>query len=268
MGRVEGKVCIVTGGSSGIGKACALTLGREGAFVVVTDIDDIGGEAVQDEIVSAGGRAKYLHHDVASEDEWADVIAATVSEFGQLDVLVNNAGIAIGGPIVDTTLDEWRRLMSINLDGVFLGTKHAIPTMAASGGGSIIIMSSLAGLKGSPGLVAYNASKGGVRLFAKGAALECAAGGLNVRVNSVHPGIIETPIWDKIEGISGPVPGGPEISEGANRINIEEVIERAVPVGVVGQAQDIANGVLYLASDESSYVTGSELVIDGGMFAS
>ncbi|MEJ0028092.1 MAG: SDR family oxidoreductase [Rhizomicrobium sp.] len=208
-------------------------------------------------IQEAGGEAIYLHHDVASEDAWESVVGAVKEAFGRLDILVNNAGIAIAGSVLTMTLADWRRQAAINLDGVFLGVKHSLPLLRASGGGSIINISSLAGLKGSPTLAGYCATKGGVRLFTKAVAMECGAARDNVRVNSVHPGIIETPIW------AGIVPGAD--APGANAPNLDQIAEMAVPIGKKGVPDDIAQGVLYLASDESRYVTGSELIIDGGM---
>jgi NAD(P)-dependent dehydrogenase (short-subunit alcohol dehydrogenase family) len=257
MGRVQGKVALITGGASGIGRGCALLLGKEGATVIVTDIQDDAGKDTVAAIKRGGSDAIYLRHDVTNEDAWTKVMGEIKSRFGRLDVLVNNAGIAITGPIVDMTLENWRKQQAINLDGVFLGVKHAIPLMAAGGGGSIINISSVAGLKGSANLAGYCATKGGVRLFTKAAAMECANANNKIRVNSVHPGIIETPIWNAII-----VPGSPA---GANAPNLDELSKTAVPIGVKGVPDDIAQGVLYLASDESRYVTGSELVIDGGL---
>ncbi|HEY1708751.1 MAG TPA: glucose 1-dehydrogenase [Rhizomicrobium sp.] len=257
MGQVQGKVALVTGGASGIGRGCAILLGKEGATVVVTDIQDDAGKDTVAAIKRAGSDAVYLRHDVTSEEAWTGVIGEIKSRFGRLDILVNNAGIAITGPIVDMTLENWRRQQAINLDGVFLGVKHGIPLMAESGGGSIVNISSVAGLKGSANLAGYCATKGGVRLFTKAAAMECANAQNNIRVNSVHPGIIETPIWNSII-----VPGSPA---GANAPNLDEMSKTVVPVGVKGVPEDIAEGVLYLASDASRYVTGSELVIDGGL---
>ncbi len=170
--------------------------------------------------------------------------------------MVHNAGICIAGPLLEMTLEDWRRQNAINLDGVFLGTKHGIPAIHGSGGGSIIIMSSVAGLRGSAGLAGYSASKGGVRLFAKSAALECAQAGWKVRINTVHPGIIDTPIWTKLPS------GG--LSGGANAFD-PEALAAATIAQRAGRPEEVADGVLYLASDLSSYVNGSELVIDGGM---
>jgi NAD(P)-dependent dehydrogenase (short-subunit alcohol dehydrogenase family) len=253
--RVKGKVALVTGGASGIGRGCALLLAREGATVVITDIQDDMGRDCASKIKKEGGDAVYLHHDVSSEDAWEGVIGEVKSRFARLDVLVNNAGIAIAGPITEMTLADWRRQQSINLDGVFLGVKHAAPLMRASGGGSIINISSVAGLKGSANLAGYCATKGGVRLFTKAAAMEFAQD--NVRVNSVHPGIIETPIW------VGIIPGMGQ--QGANAPDLDQLSQTVVPIGKKGLPDDIAAGVLYLASDDSRYVTGTELVIDGGL---
>ncbi len=258
MGLVDNKVALVTGGASGIGRACAETLAREGAQVVITDIDTDGLTGTLGRIEAAGGSALTLAHDVTDEEAWRGVLDEVLSHCGGLHILVNNAGIGIGGSLLEMSLEDWRRQNAINLDGVFLGTKHGIPAIHGSGGGSIIIMSSVAGLRGSPGLAGYSASKGGVRLFAKSAALECASAGLNVRVNTVHPGIIDTPIWTKLPA------GG--LSGGANAIDPEALAASTV-AHRAGRPQEIADGVLYLASDLSSYVNGSELVIDGGMMA-
>jgi len=195
MGQVDGKVAIITGGASGIGAACATILAREGAKVVVTDLDDQGGRAVVDR---AGGEAVFLHQDVSIEESWPGVIEATERCFGRLDVMVANAGIGILCKAVEMSLADWRRQTAVNLDGVFLSVKYAVPAMRRAGGGSIIIMSSVAGLRGSAGLAGYCATKGGVRLFAKAVAMECAAADDGIRVNTVHPGVIDTPIWTKI----------------------------------------------------------------------
>src|SRR5262245_53888551 len=200
MGQVEGKVAIVTGGASGIGAACAATLAREGAKLVVTDLDGAGGRAVVERIASNGGTAVFLHKDVSREESWPDVIEAAERRFGRLDVMVANAGIGIMCRAVEMSLADWRRQTAVNLDGVFLSVKYAVPAMRRAGGGSIVIMSSVAGIRGSAGLAGYCATKGGVRLFAKAVAMECAATGDNIRINTVHPGVIDTPIWTKIPG--------------------------------------------------------------------
>ena len=259
-GQVQGKVAIVTGGASGIGEACAELLSREGASVAVTDVDDLRGPEAVARIRKAGNEAMFLQHDVTSEPRWIEVVAEVMQRYGRLDVLVSNAGIGIGVPsITEMSLEDWRRQTAINLDGVFLSVKHCLPAMRKTPGGSVIMMSSLAGLRGSANLAGYCATKGGVRLFAKAIAMECATVGDGIRVNSVHPGIIDTPIWGKI-------PTG--TAQGQNApIDPEEVAKFATPLARAGHAMDIAQGVLYLASDASSYATGTELVIDGGINA-
>ena len=252
MERVKGKVAIITGGASGLGKAQALLLAKEGAKVVVADIDGIKGKKVTEEIRNQGGEAIFLKHDVTSERDWSEVIGNTLAEFGKLDILVNNAGVLLIKKIEDTSMVEWRWLMSINLDGVFLGTKYAIGVMKRGGGGSIINISSAIGIVGMVNNAAYGASKGAVRLFTKVAALECSKAGLdyNIRVNSVHPGIIASPMTEAFLKEKPP----------------SEKPERYI-MGHAGEPIDIAYGVLYLASDESKYCTGDELVIDGGLIA-
>lgn len=253
MGQVAGKVAIITGGARGIGAVAG-----EGAKVVVTDVDDRGGEALVQDIRNAGGEATYLHLDVTCEARWPHVIAAVEQRFGHVDVMVANAGIAIMTPIVAMTFADWRRQQAVNLDGVFLSVKFALPAMRRSGGGSIILMSSVAGLRGSPGLAGYSATKGGVRLFAKSVAMECAQAGDNIRVNSVHPGIIETEIWENtVEGADDVRPNAP--------IDPQEIARAIVPVGRTGHPRGVASGVLFLACDASGYMTGFELVIDGGI---
>ena len=257
MGRVAGKVALVTGGASGIGRGCAEILAREGAAVILTDLQDDKGQALAAEITAAGGKARYLHQDTTSEEGWVGVIADIAAKEGRLDILVNNAGIAVpAASITEMSLADWKKQQAVNVEGVFLGIKHSLGLMRKAGnGGSIINMSSVAGLKGSPTLAGYCATKGAVRLFTKAIAMECANFKDGVRVNSVHPGIIETPIWEAI------VPAG-----GANTPpDLDAMSSMAVPLGVKGVPADIANGVLWLASDESRYVTGEELVIDGGL---
>jgi len=257
-GRVQGKVALVTGGASGIGRGCAEKLAAEGAYVLVTDVQDDKGSETVIAIRSAGGQADYLSHDVTDEGMWELTIAFLKAGPGRLDILVNNAGIGIGGSVLEMTLADWRRQTAVNLDGVFLGVKHAIPLMRASGdGGSIVNMSSVAGLKGAATLAGYCATKGGVRLFTKAVAMECANAKDGIRVNSVHPGIIETPIWLSIMDTTNPGANAPP--------DLDAISTMAVPLGVKGYPEDIANGVLWLASDESRYVTGAELVIDGGL---
>ncbi|HYZ20863.1 MAG TPA: glucose 1-dehydrogenase [Rhodopila sp.] len=250
MALLDGKVAIITGAASGIGAATARVLAQNGARLVLTDIDDPAGTRLAEEL-----GATYLHHDVSEEDGWPAVIAAA-EKYGRLDILVANAGIGIMGSAIEMSLKDWRRQMAINVDGVFLSVKYCVPAMRKAGnGGSIIMLSSVAGLRGSAGLAGYSATKGAVRLFAKSIALECAQARDGIRVNSVHPGIIATPIWDKIP-------------TGANQpIDPYKVAAATVPIGKAGEAEEIANGILFLASDLSSHMTGSELVIDGGLTA-
>ena len=254
MGRVSGKVALVTGAASGIGRASAEALAREGASVVLTDIQVALGEQAAGAIVRSGGKAMFRAQDVTSEDGWAEIIRAIERDHRRLDVLVNNAGIAVAGFVTDLSLEEWRRQQAINVDSVFLGTRAALPLMRRSGGGSIINISSIAGLRGSARLSAYCASKGAVRLFSKAVAIECAAMKDNVRVNSVHPGIIETPIWAALGAPGSNLPP-----------DLDALAAMRVPLGVKGQPADIANAVVFLASEESRYMTGEEMVVDGGM---
>ena len=207
------------------------------------------------EIESADGEAVYLHQDVSREGSWPGVIEATERRFGRLNVMVANAGIGIMCKAFEMSLDDWRRQTAVNLDGVFLSVKYAVPAMRRAGGGSMIITSSVAGLRGSAGLAGYCATKGGGRLFAKAGATECAAEADGIRVNTAHRSVIDTPIWTKLSGS-----GGRNVP-----IDPNKVAKAGVPLGRAGQARDIANGVLFRASDASSYMTGAELVIDGGM---
>jgi len=254
MNRMQDKVAVVTGASFGIGAAVSRKLAEEGARVVLTDLKDEAGETLASEI---GDSATFFHHDVTQEDQWERIMSKSLEKFGRVDVVVNNAGIGFGAPPEEQTLEDWHRLMRVNLDAVFLGTKHGILTMkkVKPKGGSIINMSSIEGLIGDPSLGAYNASKGGVRLYTKSVALYCAKNGLGIRVNSVHPGYILTPM---VENSFKAAPD-PE----AARQHLVDLH----PIGHLGEPDDIAWGVLYLASDESKFVTGSELVIDGGYTA-
>ena len=270
MGRITGRVAFVTGAASGIGRAAAIALAREGAHVMLTDIDADGGRETKAMIDTAGGSAQFRGQDVVEEPRWAELMERTLTLFGRLDILVNNAGIGIGVPITEMSLEQWNRQLAINMTGVFLGMKHGIPAMRRTKpegeyrGGSIINISSVAGLVGSAGLTAYSATKGGVRLFSKAVAMECAAAGDGIRVNSVHPGIIDTAIWGKIDAggiISANIP------EGTNINPVDAVAAAGTPLGFAGLPSDIADGIVFLASDESRYMTGSELVIDGGWTA-
>lgn len=267
--RLSGQTAFVTGAASGIGRAAAIRLAAEGASVMLTDIDAPGGRATADMITNAGGTAQFRGQDVTEEARWAELVERTLSLFGRLDILVNNAGIGVAALVTEMTLEAWSNQFAINVNGVFLGTKHAIPAMRQpriSGpfegrtGGSIINISSVAGLAGAANMSSYCATKGAVRLFTKAVAMECAAARDGIRVNSVHPGIIETPIWSKIGATDFPLP------DGANTLNADQVA-LAAPVGYPGTAEDIAAGIAFLASEDSRYMTGSELVIDGGWTA-
>ncbi|MCF8564143.1 glucose 1-dehydrogenase [Alicyclobacillus tolerans] len=253
MGQLENKVAVITGGGTGIGRETALLFAKEGAKVVVTDINEQAAATTGEDIGElSGGQDTALHikHDVSKEEDWVTVVDESVRTFGKIDVLFNNAGIYIIKPLVETTLEDWNRLMSINVTGVFLGMKHVIPVMAQHGGGSVINASSVAGLRGVQGHVLYGASKGAVRIMTKDVAVEYAK--QNVRVNSIHPGYINT--------------GMAELGAQAARTTTEE-LGKKYPLGRLGETKDVAQLVLFLASDNSSYMTGQEFVIDGGATA-
>ncbi len=262
----DGKVALVTGAGAGIGQACALALAQAGAWVFASDIDDAAAQQTAQLIADKGGEAHALAQDVTLEHVWIDVIAEIEKQKGRLDILVNNAGIAIAAAVTEMSLADWRRQNAVNIDGVFLGTKHAIPLMAQHAGGSIINLSSIAGLKGAPMISGYCASKGAVRLFTKAVALECVQAGHNIRVNSVHPGIIDTPLWDKeVAPVRDMMP---ELApEGANRMDMQNFSDVVVPGGKLGTPEDIANVIVFLASDAASYMTGSEVVVDHALTA-
>jgi 3(or 17)beta-hydroxysteroid dehydrogenase len=252
MGRVEGKVALITGGASGLGRASATMLAAEGAKVTIADVNETGGREVAETI---GPAALFVRLDVTDEASWIAAIEQTVEAFGGLDVLVNSAGVGVVKDVEQTTLEEWRFVNSVNLDGVFLGCKHAIGAMKARGGGSIINLSSVSGLVGGHNLAAYNASKGGVRLLTKSVALHCARAGYNIRCNSVHPTFIDTPMVQEM------------IAAGRDPDKVRQSLERQIPLGRIGRPDEVASGIVYLASDESSFMTGTEFVLDGGITA-
>ena len=247
--RLEGKVARVTGAARGQGAAEARLFAQEGAKGILADVSDPEGIAVAAEIAEAGGDAIYVHLDVTDESQWDAAIQSAVTSFGKLDILVNNAGIWRRGHVMETSSEQWDDIMDVNAKGVFLGTKAAIPEMRKAGGGSIVNISSTAGLVGSKTSSAYSASKGAVRIFSKSTAIQYASEG--IRANSIHPGPIDTDMGDQVWPDS---------------TSREASISRTA-LSRIGTAQDIAYGALYLASDESSFVTGSELVIDGGVTA-
>ena len=260
MEQLAGRVALVPGGASGIGAAVAKALAREGAAVVVTDVDGDGAATLAGSLAAEGRQAFGLAQDVTDEERWREVMQAAEARFGRLDVTVANAGICVMGAVSDMSLADWRRQFAINVDGVFLTAKFTLPLMRRTGGGSMIIMSSAGGLRGSAGFSGYCASKAAVRVFAKSVALECAGLGDGIRVNSLHPGVIATPLWDTI-------PLGGREGAPARRIDPQRMAESDAPMGRAGTAEEVAASVVFLASEASSYMTGAELVLDGGLTA-
>jgi len=252
MGRLQDKTALITGGASGIGLAAARLFADQGASVVIADRD---AAAAQTAVAAIGRGASFCRLDVTSEDDWIAATDATVSDRGRLDVVVNSAGVALLKDIEATALDEWRALMAVNLDGTFLGCKHGVRVMKDRGGGSIVNMSSVAGLIGAGFLAAYCASKGGVRLLTKAVALHCARKGYNIRCNSVHPSFAETPMLDAM------------LATARKPEKLAANFAAAAPLGRLAQPIEVARTILFLASDESSFTTGAELVVDGGLTA-
>lgn len=247
--RLDGKVALISGGARGMGASESRLFAAEGAKVVLGDILEEDGRRVESEIAEMGGEAVFVYLDVTSESDWRKAVNVAVDRFGKLDILVNNAGIFNRAFVHEQTEEDWDRVMDINGKGVFLGSKSVIPAMRDAGGGSIVNISSVAGLIGSAASTSYNASKGAVRLLTKSVAIQYAKEG--IRCNSVHPGPIETPMLDLVY----PTP------------ETREQRQNAIPMGRLGNMEEVAKGVLFLASDESSYMTGSELTIDGGYTA-
>ena len=243
-GRLEGKTALITGGARGQGAAEAQLFADEGATVVITDVLDSDGEAT----AASSDRIRYLHHDVTSEDEWIAVVQDVLEDYGKVDAFINNAGIYLARPLAEMTVEEYMRVININQVGVFLGLKHVGPVMAAAGSGSIINISSIAGMRGGAGSIAYTASKWAVRGMTKSAMSEFAPSG--VRVNSIHPGLIETPMLHQL----------PAIDQG-----LTDQLVRRIPYGRIAEAVEVARLALFLASDDSEYMNGTEFIIDGGM---
>ena len=252
MGRVEGKVALITGGASGIGFAAAKLLLDEGARVVLTDREPALSAPTLDPLRQ---HASIRSLDVTREADWIAVTDAVSAHFGRVDIVINSAGVVLLKDVEATTLDEWRALMAVNLDGTFLGCKHAVRVMKERGGGSIVNMSSVPGIIGSGNLAAYGASKGGVRSLTKSVALHCARRGYNIRCNSVHPSFAETPMLQSM------------IASARDPKKLADSFMQAAPLGRLAQPDEIARTILFLASDESAFTTGAELVIDGGLTA-
>jgi len=262
---LAGKVALVTGSARGLGAEIARTLAGAGAAVMITDILEDKGRAMAAEIEQAGGRAKFLPQNVTSESDWEGVVAKTVSTLGGLDIVVNNAGIEICALIENTNLEDFKRILDINVNGVFLGLKYACKAMKPGGiagkGGAIINLSSVAGLRGFSGLSAYCGSKGAVKLLTKAAAVEFGSLKYGIRVNSIHPGLIPTDMGTAV--INGFIAAG----LGADEARVQAAFERGTPLGMIGEPADIAKAALFLASDQSPWVTGAEIVVDGGATA-
>ena len=260
-GRVIGTIAVVTGAAAGIGQATALLLAQEGATVIATDRDLPGAQATYDAICAAGGAGTAYALDVTEEQQWIQVLDAVVAQFGHLDLLVNNAGMSFAKDVTDMTLAEWRQVMTVNLDSVFLGTSYAIRAMRQGSGGVIINIASASGLKASPGASAYCASKAAVRMFAKAVALECAQRGDGIRVNTIFPSGVMTPLWQGM-------PFWEEMQRTAGSVKaVYQTLAQAVPLKRFAMPSEIAEAVVYLASEAGRFYTASDLVIDGGFTA-
>ena len=252
MARLEGKTALVTGAASGIGLQTSIRLAEEGALVMMTDINHEEGLQQAEKL---GANATFLKLDITEEEEWISVLDETVKRFDRLDILVNSAGMVLIADVEQITLEDWRKVHAVNLDGTFLGCKHGVRVMKEFGAGSIINLSSVSGMIGGFNLAAYNSSKGAVRMLTKSVALHCARAGYGIRCNSIHPTFIETPMLESM------------ILDSPDPEKARQTLVRQVPLRRIGKPDDVANMIVYLASDESTFVTGTEMVIDGGVIA-
>ena len=252
MGRLEGKTALVTGAASGIGLQTSIRLAEEGARVMMTDINLEEG---RQQAEKQGTNATFLKLDITDEEEWISVLDKTVKRFDRMDILVNSAGMVLIADVEQITLEDWRKVHAVNLDGTFLGCKHGVRVMKEFGAGSIINLSSVSGMIGGFNLAAYNSSKGAVRMLTKSVALHCARAGYGIRCNSIHPTFIETPMLESM------------ILDAPDPEKARQTLVRQVPLRRIGRPDDVANMIVYLASDESTFVTGTEMVIDGGVIA-
>ena len=252
MGRVDGKIALVTGAASGIGLQASLRLAEEGARVMMTDINVENGKKEAEKL---GRNAEFLKLDITLEEDWISVLRETVKRFQSLDILVNSAGMVLIADVEQISLEDWRQVHAVNLDGTFLGCKHGVRVMKEFGAGSIINLSSVSGLIGGFNLAAYNSSKGAVRMLTKSVALHCARSGYGIRCNSIHPTFIETPMLESM------------IQDAPDPEKARQTLIRQVPLRRIGTTDDVAKMIVYLASDESTFVTGTEMVIDGGVVA-
>ena len=252
MGRLEGKTALVTGAASGIGLQTSIRLAEEGARVMMTDINL--EEGLQ-QAEKPGANAAFLKLDITEEEEWISVLDETVKRFDRLDILVNSAGMVLIADVEQITLEDWRKVHAVNLDGTFLGCKHGVRVMKEFGAGSIINLSSVSGMIGGFNLAAYNSSKGAVRMLTKSVAVHCARAGYGIRCNSIHPTFIETPMLESM------------IRDSPDPEKARQTLVRQVPLRRIGTPDDVANMIVYLASDESTFVTGTEMLIDGGVIA-
>ena len=252
MGRLEGKTALVTGAASGIGLQTSIRLAEEGALVMMTDINLEEGRQQAEKL---GANATFLKLDITEEEEWISVLDETVKRFDRLDILVNSAGMVLIADVEQITLEDWRKVHAVNLDGTFLGCKHGVRVIKEFGAGSIINLSSVSGMIGGFNLAAYNSSKGAVRVLTKSVALHCARAGYGIRCNSIHPTFIETPMLESM------------IRDSPDPEKARQTLVRQVPLRRIGKPDDVANMIVYLASDESNFVTGTEMVIDGGVIA-